>query len=115
MGVARALGWVPVLDRESSRPSSVDAGLFDELGTIGSAPPLIPATLLIHGSGDRIVPVGSSRSAASQNPSIHYIEVPDDHQLVAALPEFLPAVLAFLSRVWPGSDPEGAASAPAQR
>lgn len=60
-------------------------------------PPMLHPTLIIHGSGDDIIPIAESENAVRQanSPSMHLCAVDDGHDLVDSLP-----LITEACRVW---------------
>ena len=79
--------WTNRFNRLAVSPGS----LLNQLHSITSITGAIPdveqsiPTLIVHGEGDRILPIGNGRALAEQMPHATYVELPgEDHMFVAS-------------------------------
>jgi alpha-beta hydrolase superfamily lysophospholipase len=91
-------GWREVIDRTTNAPARVDFGFMRDVETIDVGEPdvRIP-TLILHGTGDEVVPVEHSRRFATGRGNVSLVELDDNHDLIETLPHSLAAAEAFLT------------------
>jgi pimeloyl-ACP methyl ester carboxylesterase len=93
----RQSGWREVMDFTTGAPARVDFGFFEDVAAIDEGMPDVQVpTLIIHGTGDDVVPISHSRAFAAGKPNVRLVEVDDGHELVASLPRILAEADAFL-------------------
>lgn len=94
-------GWLEVADHATGGTARVHAGFAREAEALDVAlgvwPDVRVPTLVVHGRRDDVVPVEFSRQFARGRRHVRLVEVDDDHTLLAALPEVLDAIEAFLA------------------
>ncbi|MBX3156728.1 MAG: alpha/beta fold hydrolase [Deltaproteobacteria bacterium] len=92
-------GWREVHDYTTQQPARVDHGFAEDLARVDAGfPDVRVPTLILHGTGDDVVPVaGSHRFAAQAGPHVRVIELDDGHELAASLPRLLAEADAFLA------------------
>jgi len=93
----RARGWREVADYTTGATSKIDFGFVEDAEAVDIGYPDVRVpTLILHGSGDEVVPIERSRTFAAGKPWVHLVELPDGHELVASLPTLLVESEAFL-------------------
>lgn len=89
---------LPITDYTTGRPTTVDFGFIDELGTLDAGwPDVRVPTLIVHGVRDETVDVALSREWAAGKRHVRLVEVDDGHELAASLPSILEASERFLA------------------
>jgi uncharacterized protein len=90
-------GWREVTDFTTGQPARVDFGFFEDVSAIDVGfPDVRVPTLILHGTGDDVVPVSHSRAFAEGKSHVRVVELDDNHELVASLPTILAETDAFL-------------------
>lgn len=79
-------------------PTPVHWGFNVDASTHAPAPRPTCPTLVLHGVGDRIVPIASSRAWVATLPDARLVELDDGHELTASLPRLEAETLAFFDR-----------------
>ena len=98
--------WLNRLNRMAATPAAFARQLQSMplmLETIPDVPAEIP-TLIVHGEGDRILPVGHGRALAAAMPHATYVECEGDDHFQPALPnwrDYVDPVIEFASGVRP--------------
>ena len=91
-------GWREVHDHTTGGTARVDFAFATDAAAIDVGfPDVRVPTLILHGTGDDVVPIGHARRFAEGRPHVHLVELTDDHQLVASLPRLLAETDAFLT------------------
>ncbi|MEZ4365929.1 MAG: YqiA/YcfP family alpha/beta fold hydrolase [Kofleriaceae bacterium] len=93
-------GALEVHDYATGAPARVHAGFLDDAAAIdpeGTFPAFPVPTLILHGVGDDVVPIATSRQVAAAEPRVRLIELDDDHELGASIPRLLAEAEAFLA------------------
>jgi pimeloyl-ACP methyl ester carboxylesterase len=62
-------------------PTPVHWELVEDLEMYPRIPEVPCPTLILHGTGDEVVPIESSREYARTHPKVRLVELPDDHLL----------------------------------
>jgi len=97
MAAWRAHGALPFPDADKV-PTPVHWGFLEDALTLPTSPaPAVP-TLVIHGTGDDVVPIETSRAWVAAHPRpdlVRLIEVDDDHQLTASTARITSEVFDF--------------------
>jgi hypothetical protein len=85
----RTTGYLETKDHAHGGMARVGFGFTEDVARVearGSGwPDVRVPTLIIHGTGDDIVPVEGSRRWATGKQHVHLVEVDDGHELVASL------------------------------
>lgn len=90
-------GWRSVHDFTTGRPARIHFGFIDDAEAIDIGfPDVRVPTLILHGTGDDVVPVETSRRFAADRPHVELIELDDGHELIASLPRLLAESERFL-------------------
>ncbi len=96
-----AEGWYETEDYATGGTARIHAGFGREAAAIDAAgdgwPDVRVPTLILHGTEDEVVPVALSRSFAASRPHVELKELPDGHELLAALPRILGEIERFLA------------------
>lgn len=97
-GMARwqAEGMLPLPDARGV-PTPIHWGFNVDALTHPPAPRPTCPTLVLHGLGDRVVPIASSRAWVATLPDARLIELDDGHELTASLPRLEAETLAFFA------------------
>lgn len=91
-------GWREVLDHTTGATARVDFGFAEDAARVDQGYPEITVpTLILHGTGDDIVPVAHSRTFAAGRPNVRLVELADGHELTASIPRLLAETEAFLA------------------
>ncbi len=99
----RTRGWREVDDYTTRSKSKIDFGFVQDVEAIDVGYPDVRVpTLILHGTGDDVVPIERSRTFAAGKPWVRLVELADGHELVASLPTLLAESEAFLARHLPG-------------
>jgi pimeloyl-ACP methyl ester carboxylesterase len=95
----RTRGWREVADYTTGGTAKIDFGFVEDVEAVDIGYPdvRVPA-LVMHGTGDEVVPVDRSRTFAAGKPWVRLLELGDGHELVASLPTLLAESEAFLAR-----------------
>lgn len=95
----RASGTREVDDYMTRGKSRIDFGFVEDVQAIDLGYPDVRVpTLILHGTGDEVVPIERSRTFAADRPWVRLVELADGHELVASLPVLLAESEAFLAR-----------------
>ena len=93
----RSRGWREVADYTTGGMSKIDFGFVEDVEAVDVGYPDVRVpTLILHGTGDDVVPIERSRAFAAQRPWVRLVELADGHELVASLPALLAASTEFL-------------------
>lgn len=91
-------GWREVHDHTTGGTARVDFGFATDAGAIDVGfPDVRVPTLILHGTGDDVVPIEHARRFAEGRRHVRLVELADDHQLVASLPRLLAETTTFLA------------------
>jgi hypothetical protein len=94
----RRTGWREVQDYTTGRPARVDFGFAEDAAAVDVGfPDVRVPTLILHGTGDDVVPVDHSRRFAAGRPHVRLVELPDGHDLTASIPTLLAEAERFLA------------------
>jgi hypothetical protein len=94
----RRTGWREVHDYTTGGTARVDFGFVEEAAAIDVGFPEVRVpTLILHGTGDDVVPIGRSREFAKARPNVRLVELDDGHELVASIPALLAETERFLA------------------
>lgn len=94
----RRLGWREIHDYKTNAPARIDFGFASDAMAIDVGDPDVRVpTLILHGTGDEVVPIGHARSFAAGKRHVRLIELDDDHSLIASLPRILEETDRFLA------------------
>jgi hypothetical protein len=94
----RARGWREVADYTTGAMSKVDFGFVEDVEAVDVGYPDVRVpTLILHGTGDDVVPIERSRTFAAGKPWVRLVELADGHELVNSLPTLLAESEAFLA------------------
>jgi len=103
LGVAAWAEWqrtdrLEVIDRTTGAPAYVPFQFIADVERIDvDYPDVRVPTLIVHGTRDEVVPIEHSRTFARGRRHVHLVEVDDDHELVASLPQILEEADRFLT------------------
>jgi uncharacterized protein len=94
----RRTGWREVHDYTTGGTARVDFGFVEDAAAVdlGFHEVRVP-TLLLHGTGDDVVPIARSREFARARPNVRLVELDDGHELVASIPALLAETERFLA------------------
>jgi len=91
-------GWRAVHDYTTGGLARVDYGFVEDAQAIDVGYPDVRVpTLILHGTGDDVVPIEHSRRFAAGKRHVRLVELDDGHELVASLPRLLTEADAFLA------------------
>jgi hypothetical protein len=94
----RARGWREVADYTTGAMSKIDFGFVEDVEAVDVGYPDVRVpTLILHGTGDDVVPIERSRTFAAGKPWVRLVELADGHELVNSLPTLLAESEAFLA------------------
>ncbi len=91
----REQGWLDFPDARDV-PTPVDWNFVEDIAHYPAYPEIMCPTMLLHGTGDEVVPVTSSRRYAASLANVTLIEVDDDHRLARSTPLITMKTLAFM-------------------
>lgn len=92
-------GWREVIDHTTGRPAKIDYGFIEDCERVDVGwPAAAQPALIVHGTGDDVVPIARSRDFAKRRPGVRLVEVADDHELTASIPTILSEADQFLAR-----------------
>jgi pimeloyl-ACP methyl ester carboxylesterase len=95
----RARGWREVPDYTTGGMAKIDFGFVEEVETVDVGYPDVRVpTLVLHGTGDEVVPIERSRTFAAGKPWVRLVPLDDGHELVASLPTLLAESEGFLAQ-----------------
>lgn len=96
--VWRERGTREVADYTTGGTATVDFGFVEDVARIDVGYPDVRVpTLVMHGTGDEVVPVDRARTFAAGRPNVRLVELADGHELVASIPKLLAESEAFLA------------------
>jgi pimeloyl-ACP methyl ester carboxylesterase len=108
----RTTGYLETKDHARGGVARVDFGFTEDVARVeargGGWPDVRVPTLIIHGTGDDIVPVEGSRRWAAGKPHVRLVEVDDGHELVLPLDLILREADRHLASFLPRGRPSGA-------
>lgn len=94
----RATGWREVADYTTGKLAKIDFGFVEDVEAIDVGYPDVRVpTLILHGTGDDVVPIERSRTFAAGKPWVRLVELDDGHELVHSLPTLLAESETFLA------------------
>lgn len=94
----RRTGWREVHDHATQRPARIDIGFADDVAAIDAGYPDVRVpTLILHGTGDDVVPIEHARVFARGKPHVQLVELVDGHELIASLPRLIAEADRFLA------------------
>jgi uncharacterized protein len=100
----RETGWLEIDDHASKTRGRVDYGFIEDASAIeaeldpsGGFPDVRVPTLILHGRGDDVVDIASSRQFAAGKRHVRLVELDDGHELVASIPRLLDEAQRFLA------------------
>ncbi len=94
----RASGTREVADYTTGGMSTIDFGFVEDVEAVDVGYPDVRVpTLILHGTGDEVVPIERSLTFAAGKPWVRLVELADGHELVASLPTLLAESEAFLA------------------
>lgn len=94
----RTTGWREIHDHATSGPARVDFGFAEDAIAIDAGfPDVRVPTLILHGTGDDVVPIAGARAFAAGKPHVRLVELDDGHELIASLPRLLAEADRFLA------------------
>ncbi|HEY5927886.1 MAG TPA: YqiA/YcfP family alpha/beta fold hydrolase [Kofleriaceae bacterium] len=95
----RARGFREVADYTTGGTSKIDFGFVEDVEAVDVGYPDVRVpTLILHGTGDEVVPIERSRTFAAGKDWVRVVELADGHELIASLPTLLAESEAFLAR-----------------
>jgi uncharacterized protein len=95
----RASGFREVPDYTTGGMAKVDFGFVEDVEAVDVGYPDVRVpTLILHGTGDEVVPIDRSRTFAAGKDWVRLVELADGHELVASLPTLIAESEAFLAR-----------------
>jgi pimeloyl-ACP methyl ester carboxylesterase len=98
----RARGWREVDDYTTRGKAKIDFGFVEDVERIDVGYPDVRVpTLILHGTGDDVVPIERSRAFAAGKDWVRLVELADGHELVGSLPTLLAESEAFLAQYNP--------------
>jgi uncharacterized protein len=105
LGRWRESGWLEIDDYASRSKSRVDFGFLEDAGTVeaslpqesGGWPDVRVPTLILHGQGDTVVDIQTSRQFAAGKRHVRLVELDDGHELTASIPRLLDEAQRFLA------------------
>jgi pimeloyl-ACP methyl ester carboxylesterase len=94
----RASGWREVDDYTTHAKAKVDFGFVEDVTAVDVGYPDVRVpTLVLHGTGDEVVPIDRSRTFAAGKRWVRLVELADGHELVASIPTLLAESDRFLA------------------
>lgn len=97
----RADGYLAIHDHAEKREARVDFGFAEDALALDALddgwPPAVVPTWIAHGRGDDTVDVALSRAWVAGASAASLLELDDDHQLLASVPQILPLAWDFLA------------------
>jgi uncharacterized protein len=94
----RRTGWREVHDYTTGGTARVDFGFVEDAAAVDVGFPEVRVpTLILHGTGDDVVPIARSREFAKALPNVRLVELDDGHELVASIPTLLAETERFLA------------------
>lgn len=94
----RSTGWREVADYTTGGMAKIDFGFVEDVEAVDVGYPDVRVpTLILHGTGDEVVPIERSRTFAAGKPWARLVELADGHELVHSLPMLLAESDAFLA------------------
>jgi pimeloyl-ACP methyl ester carboxylesterase len=101
LGRWRESGWLEVDDFATRSKSRVDFGFLEDAAAIeaaaGGMPDVRVPTLILHGRGDTVVDIATSRQFAAGKRHVRLVELDDGHELTASIPRLLDEAQHFLA------------------
>ena len=95
----RTRGWREVADYTTGGTSKIDFAFVEDVERVDVGYPDVRVpTLILHGTGDDVVPIDRSRRFAAGKDWVRLIELDDGHELVASIPTLLAETEAFLAQ-----------------
>ena len=95
----RTRGWREVADYTTGGMAKIDFGFVEDVEAVDVGYPDVRVpTLILHGTGDDVVPIERSRTFAAGKDWVRLVELADAHELVASLPTLLAEAEPFLAR-----------------
>jgi alpha-beta hydrolase superfamily lysophospholipase len=101
LGRWRESGWLEVDDYATRSKSRLDFDFLEDAAAIEAAAGGIPdvrvPTLILHGRGDTVVDIATSRQFADGKRHVRLVELDDGHELTASIPRLLDEAQHFLA------------------
>jgi hypothetical protein len=103
----RETGWLEVDDHTNGQRARVDFGFFEDAAHVDAAnggwPDVRVPTLIVHGVGDDVVTIDTSRAWAAARPNVRLVEVEDGHELTNSVARIAAEADVFLADWLPRS------------
>jgi pimeloyl-ACP methyl ester carboxylesterase len=105
LGRWRETGWLEVDDYATRTRGRVDFGFLEDAAAVeaeldqqsGGWPDVRVPTLILHGRGDTVVDIATSRQFAAGKRHVRLVELDDGHELGASVPRLLDEAQRFLA------------------
>jgi uncharacterized protein len=105
LGHWRETGWLEVDDYATKTRGRVDFGFLEDAAAVeaeldqqsGGWPDVRVPTLILHGRGDTVVDIATSRQFAAGKRHVRLVELDDGHELGASVPQLLDEAQRFLA------------------
>ena len=95
----RTSGFREVADYTTGGMAKIDFGFVEDVEAVDVGYPDVRVpTLILHGTGDDVVPIERSRTFAAGKDWVRLVELGDGHELVASLPTLIAESEAFLAQ-----------------
>ena len=94
----RALGRAPFYHYGHKREEHLGYSFVEDAANYGREPDFPQPGLILHGTEDPVVPVGTSRDFASRHANVQLVEFPSGHELTDVLEPVWAETAAFLTR-----------------
>ena len=107
LGRWRETGWLEIDDYATRTRGRVDFGFLEDATAVEAElnrdqqaagfPDVRVPTLILHGRGDTVVDIASSRQFAAGRRHVRLVELDDGHELTASVPRLLDEAQRFLA------------------